>query len=66
MASLSGARQAKIKHHENTNKQHHGKVLQCIETSQGLLTVHQIQDEAEFIWRMEGIGHTDNERTILE
>lgn len=32
----------------------------------GLLTVHQVQDEAEFVWRVEGIGHADNEGTVLE
>lgn len=40
--------------------------FQCIQTCQVFLTIHQIQDEAEFIWSMEGISHTDNERTILE
>ena len=65
MASLSGAMQAKIKHPE-TNKQQHGRVTQCIQTPHVLLTIHQIQDEAQFIWRVEGIGHTDDERTILE
>ena len=44
-SSLSGAMQAKIKHPE-TNKQHHGRVIQCIQTPQVLLTIHQIQDEA--------------------
>lgn len=32
----------------------------------GLLTVHQVQDEAEFVWCVEGVGHADNEGTVLE
>lgn len=32
----------------------------------GLLTVHQVKNEAEFIRRVEGVGHTDNERTVLQ
>lgn len=31
-----------------------------------LLTVHQVQDEAEFVRRVESIGHADDEGTVLE
>lgn len=32
----------------------------------GLLTVHQVQDEAEFVRRVESVGHADDEGTVLE
>lgn len=31
-----------------------------------VLTVHQVQDEAEFVRRVEGIGHADDEGAVLE
>lgn len=43
-----------------------GQVPPRVRASQASLTIHQVQDEAEFIWRVEGVGHADNERTILK
>ena len=28
-------------------------------------TVHEVEDEAELVWGVEGIGHADNEGTIV-
>lgn len=32
----------------------------------GLLTIHQVQDEAEFVRCVKGVSHADNEGTVLE
>lgn len=31
-----------------------------------LLTIHQVQNEAELVRGVEGVGHADYERTVLE
>jgi hypothetical protein len=34
--------------------------------SVGLLTVHEVEDEAELVGRVEGVRHADDEGTVLE
>lgn len=34
--------------------------------SLALLTIHQVQNETEFVRGVEGIGHTHYKRTVLE